>query len=84
MNAMDRWTRLDPKNLPDPKGGPFICTNNIGSRNAHGRMSHVFLTNMFHLTDGAEGPITAFAEPGWTKVWNVTHYIEIGTPESKP
>ena len=74
------WTKISPEQLPDPKEGPFLCTNNASARNAHGRPSHVFLVNMFHRTDGPEGPVTAYAEPSDQLIWGVTHYQLVEAP----
>lgn len=78
---MSRWIEIDPDNLPGPEQGPFLCTNNLAARNAHGRMSHVFLTNMFHKQDGPQGPVSAFAEPSGMRIWSVTHYQTVEPDE---
>ncbi len=74
------WLKLDPDNLPPPDAGPFLCTNNLNARDAYGRMSHVYLTTMFHKTSGMEGPMAAFATPCNAMIWNVTHYVVVEAP----
>ncbi len=79
--AFPAWQELDPSSLPDPKQGPFLCTNNINSRNAHGRMSHVWLTSMFHKgSEPRDGDVCAFDGSTFAKVCSLSHYAVIGVP----
>lgn len=79
----NEWRPIDPNALPDPKCGPYLTTNNPGARDAFGCPSHVWLVSMFHRTDGPEGPVTAFREDGYTKLWGLKMYASIPSPPTE-
>lgn len=81
-NHFADWSALDPGNLPDSSAGPFLTTNNIKARNAHGMPSHVYLVQMFHKAPAPIGPVTAFND-GDRKIWGLTHYRPAFTPTPK-
>lgn len=75
-----KWTKIDPKALPDSGGGPFLVTNNIGARNAHGRMSHVWRVGMIFVSaDPQYAPAYAFDDAD-RRICGVTHYAVIENP----
>jgi hypothetical protein len=82
MDNNIKWLPLNADSLPNSKTGPFLCTNSISARNAFGRMSHVWLVDMFHKSEGPEGPVTAFLAD-YQKIFGLTHYAVIGVPTSQ-
>ena len=74
------WTEINPNALPDSKIGPFLVTNNIGARNAHGRMSHVWRVHMLHLSDDPlYAPVCAFDDAN-RRIGALTHFAVIANP----
>lgn len=63
--------------LLDLKCGPILVTNNPQARDAHGNMSHLWLTRMIHQSGGE---YTAFCDGSMNKVRCLTHYMVVLPP----
>ena len=69
------WRIVDRDNLPEPQW--MLVTNSLASQDAHGEMSHLWLTRMLHRAYDGSGSIesiVAFSEPDGSMIENVTHW----------
>ncbi len=78
-----QWIALDRDNLPNPKTGPFLVTNNINARNAHGQMSHVWCASGCYRGDQDRHGVTCF-DDAYRRITGLTHYAVIGLPSVSP
>ena len=81
MGDMSKWIALDPEKLPRAKDiGPFLVTNNIAARNAHGHPSHVWLcdTMIHHHPEIACG--FYIFDDSDRRVQGLTHFMPVFAP----
>lgn len=80
--------------MPPPKSGFLLVTNNIDARDALGKSSHVWLVSRVHTHENGpeiwnghtlaeQREITAYAEPIWLLLRNLTHW-RWALPEEAP
>ncbi|MEJ1412795.1 MAG: hypothetical protein RPU90_04350 [Candidatus Sedimenticola sp. (ex Thyasira tokunagai)] len=67
----EEFTAFDDQ-LPDPKKH-LIVTNNLDAKNAHGEMSHIWLTTFFTKGSQEGEGIVTFDEAG-RKIFGLTHW----------
>jgi hypothetical protein len=58
---------------PTPNQGFLLVTNNILAKDAHGNMSHVWMTSMLHGPD-KDGFFSAFAHPSNQKIEQIAFW----------
>ena len=67
----DQFTAFEDQ-MPAPHKH-LIVTNNLRATNAHGEMSHVWLTSFVQKSSAPEEGLIIFTE-GFAKVYNLTHW----------